>query len=199
MPIEIVEEDSESLSAYASISIAFDVTEVLDMEAPLIGHRVLPLRSRPVATPYTKDYDAYAGNGPLDWPRRFRLGGWGFLAAYVDGQRVGGAVVIARDPDVGLLQGREDAAVLWDLRVAPPVRRRGVASALLAAAERWAHARACRVLDVETQQINVPACRLYAARGFVLREVNESAYEGLPGEIQLLWHKSLVESNAPTG
>jgi hypothetical protein len=32
-----------------------------------------------------------------------------------------------------------------------------------------------------------------------LREVNESAYEGLPGEIQLLWYKSLVESNAPTG
>jgi hypothetical protein len=55
------------------------------------------------------------------------------------------------------------------------------------------------VLKVETQQINVPACRFYAARGFVLRAVNESAYDGLPEEFQLLWYKSLVESGAPSG
>lgn len=199
MHTKITVEEPESLPAHASISIAFQVTDVLQTDAPATVHGIAPLYVRPIAQPYTKDYDAYAGNGPLDWPTRFRIAGWGFLAAYVHGQRVGGAVVIAREPDVELLEGRDDLAVLWDLRVAQRFRRRGVASGLLATAEQWARARGCRVLKVETQQVNVPACRFYAARGFVLRAVNDSAYDGLPDELQLLWYKRLGESGAPPG
>jgi len=108
-------------------------------------------------------------------------------------------IAIARDPEFDLLEDRDDLALLWDLRVAPQFRRRGVASALLAAAEQWACARACRVLKVETQNINAPACRFYAACGFALRHVNTSAYEGLPDEIQLLWCKQLVGFHARPG
>ena len=68
----------------------------------------------------------------------------------------------------------------------------GVGSALLAAGESWAQARSAHILKVETQNTNVPACRFYASRGFVLRDVRRGAYPELPTEVQLLWYKDLV-------
>ena len=49
----------------------------------------------------------------------------------------------------------------------------------------------CRSLVVETQNINVPACRFYVHMGSVLRAINCMAYPDLPGEVQLLWCKEL--------
>ena len=89
-------------------------------------------------------------------------------------------------------------AVLWDIRVSPEARGRGVGSALFAAAEAWAKARGCRELKVETQNVNVPACRFYMRQGCVLGAVNRRAYPGLPAEIQLLWYKDLTRT-ARTG
>lgn len=189
MLIDIVQEASESLAEYASISIAFHVTEVLDREALRADASRFALLTQRVEHPYEKDYDAYPGNAPLDWPARFNVSEWGLFAAYVGGERVGGAVMIANDANFDLLEGRDDLALLWDLRVAPTFRRFGVASALLTAAEEWARARGSRVLEVETQNVNVAACRFYARHGFALRAVNEHAYVEFPNEIQLLWHK----------
>jgi GNAT superfamily N-acetyltransferase len=104
---------------------------------------------------------------------------------------VGGAVIAFDTPGVGMLVGRPDLAVLWDIRVAPPVRGLRVGTALFRAAEGWARARGCRQLEVETQNVNVPACRFYARQGCVLATVEPAAYPGLPGEMQLLWYKDL--------
>jgi hypothetical protein len=52
--------------------------------------------------------------------------------------------------------------------------------------------RGARVLKVESQNTNVPACRFYAGRGFLLRAVRRGAYPELPHEIQFLWYKDLV-------
>ena len=49
----------------------------------------------------------------------------------------------------------------------------------------------CRHLKVETQSINVTACRFYARQGFVLRSARSGVYPELKGEIQLLWYKDL--------
>ena len=49
--------------------------------------------------------------------------------------------------------------------VAPDAGRQGVGTALVRHAEAWGVARGCTELKIETQDINVPACRLYAARG----------------------------------
>lgn len=65
-------------------------------------------------------------------------------------------------------------------------------STLFRAAEAWARARGCRQLKVETQNVNVAACRFYARQGCVLTSVHHNAYPGLPDEIQLLWYKNLV-------
>ena len=91
-----------------------------------------------------------------------------------------------------MLESRDDLAVIWDLRVAPEMRRVGVGRELLIAAERWAEERGCRQLKVETQNINVPACRLYANQGFIVDSIDECAYPELPGEIQIIWSKDLV-------
>ena len=130
--------------------------------------------------------------------QRFDLSHWGFLGAYVGGDRVGGAAVAFDTPGLTTLEDRADVAVLWDIRVAPSRRRCGVGSTLVAAAEAWAAARSCRQLKVETQNLNVPACRFYARHGFVLGAVHRFAYPALPEEIQLLWYKTLAHGQ-PVG
>jgi GNAT superfamily N-acetyltransferase len=91
-----------------------------------------------------------------------------------------------------MLEGRDDIALLWDIRVAPTARRRGVGAALFRAAEAWARARGAAWLKVETQNVNAPACRFYVRQGCTLGAVHRFAYPALPDEVQLLWYKRLV-------
>ena len=84
-----------------------------------------------------------------------------------------------------------DDAFLWDIRVAPACRG-GVGRALLTFAEFHARASGRRRMTVETQDIYVPACFLYAAAGYALVEVNRGAYAELPDEVQLIWRKDLA-------
>ncbi|MGH9942959.1 MAG: GNAT family N-acetyltransferase [Pyrinomonadaceae bacterium] len=110
----------------------------------------------------------------------------------MEGRRVGGAVVAFRTPGLDMLEGHIDLAVLWDIRLSPEARGQRVGSALFRVAEAWARARGCQQLKVETQNINVPACRFYARQGCVLMAVSRSAYPGLLSEIQLMWYKALI-------
>jgi GNAT superfamily N-acetyltransferase len=91
-----------------------------------------------------------------------------------------------------MLEDRQDTAVLWDIRVAAEARRQGVGAALFRAVEKWAVAHGCRLLKVETQNINVPACRFYAKQGCVLGAIHRFAYPEFPNETQLLWYKKLT-------
>jgi GNAT superfamily N-acetyltransferase len=188
MDVTICEEPSASLGDYASIPIAFEVAS--EFEVRREGER-FGLSEVRVSSPYIKDYDALPGEQPSEWAGRFDVSRWGVLAARAEGRRVGGAVIAFDTPGVDMLEGRRDLAVLWDIRVAPEARGKGVGAALFRAAEAWARARGCRQLKVETQNLNVPACRFYARQGCVLTAVDPSAYPGLPGEIQLLWYKEL--------
>ena len=192
MDVVISEEPVGSLGDYASIPIAFGVASTFEVRRE--GERFV-LSEVPVPAPYLKDYDAIHGEHPSGWARRFDVSRWGVLAARAGGIRVGGAVIAFDTPGVDMLEGRRDLAVLWDVRVAPDARGLGVGAALFRAAEAWARARGCRQIKVETQNVNVPACRFYARQGCVLTTVDPSAYPGLCGEIQLLWYKDL--STAP--
>lgn len=76
----------------------------------------------------------------------------------------------------------------------------GVGAALLRAAEATALHRGARTLRVETQEVNVPACRFYGRQGFHLERAVAGAYVVFPTEMQLLWRKDLaVISSAPSG
>lgn len=183
-----------ALAQYAQISIAFDVHDVLDLGAGPNGVPKLIVPTHRLASPYVKDYDAIDG-GPTRWAERFDLSAWGFLVATIDGKHVGGtAVVIDTTGDLGMAGGRDDVAVMWDLRVSTGTRRQGVGASLFRAAEAWATTKGCRRLEVETQNNNVPACRFYERQGCVLKAGRRGAYPELPDEIQLLWSKDLSPS-----
>jgi ribosomal protein S18 acetylase RimI-like enzyme len=188
--MEIVEEGPDVLSEYGTVPSSFTIMETLDV-GPAQGDTLPTLKSRRLASPIVKDYDASPGDAPVDWAARFDLSGWRFVAARMDGQRVGGAAVVMRPQGVDLLEGRNDLALLWDIRVEPTVRRSGVGSALLRAVEECTRAAGLVELKVETQNNNVPACRFYARHGFQLRQAVWGAYTQLPSEVQLLWYKRL--------
>jgi GNAT superfamily N-acetyltransferase len=189
----VVEQESLSLlPRHARISIGFVVERVLELSVPGgSGLEGIALSEVAVAHPWQKDYDAIDGNGPLWWAERFDLTHWGLLGAYEHHERVGGAVIAHRTPGVDMLEGRDELAVLWDLRIAPQARGRGIGSALFRAVEDWARERGCTELKVETQNINVPACRFYARMGCTLGAINTRAYPQLSEEAQLLWYRAL--------
>jgi GNAT superfamily N-acetyltransferase len=180
------------LADYADVPIAFEVTEQLEV-IPATARGGLPrLRSRPVDPPYVKDYDAIEGCRPTDWPEGWDVSrGW-IAACFAGNERVGGASVALDIAVPGMPAGGRDVAVLWDIRVRPDFRRRGVGARLFAAAEAWARSAGCRRLVVETQTVNVPACRFYARQGCVLASVEPLAYPDFPGETRLIWGKELA-------
>ena len=194
MTLEIVEEPatSENLEAHGSISIAFRVDSRLRVDLVEQGLGGISLSLEPVNSPYMKDYDADEDGRPSRWAERWDISRWGILAAYEGERRTGGAVLAFDTADVWFLDGRKDVAALWDIRVAPEHRRSGVGRALFDAAVDWARKRDCRLLKIETQNVNVGACRFYAAMGCQLGAVNRFAYRGSygaahPDEVQLVW------------
>jgi GNAT superfamily N-acetyltransferase len=192
--VDVEEERMPALAQYAQVPIAFAVREVAEViEAP-DRRGTFALRPRVIEQPYVKDYDD--DGGPEAWALRFDLSHWRFFAAGVAGERVGGAAVVFRAPDVDMLRGRQEVALLWDIRVTPAMRGRGVGAALVAAVEAWGATHGAEWLEVETQNVNVPACRFYERMGFVLREAHPQAYANLPDEVQFLWHKRMTRTES---
>jgi len=192
--VEVVEQTPADLKEYARIAIAYEVRQVLDVVASENGLGGLALVERDLSNPYLNDYDAAPAEGPLTWSRRFDLSNWGLFMALVGDRPVGGAAVVLNAPDVDMLQGRSDLALIWDIRVSTEVRGLGIGSELFRAAVEWSKVRSARLLKVETQNTNVPACRFYARQGCFLGAIDRFAYPDLPHEAQLLWYKDLASS-----
>jgi GNAT superfamily N-acetyltransferase len=190
MRIQVIHEAIDRLAEHGCIPIAFEVRSVLDLAVEDSGLGGFLLRERALASPYVKDYDSL-GESPGDWPQRFDTTSWALHSAWIDGRRAGGIVVAVRTEGLDMLERRADLAAIWDIRVAPDLRGRGLGSRLFGAAEAWARTQGCTQLKVETQNVNVPACRFYARRGCTLGGIHRFAYPLLPQEVQLLWYKDL--------
>ena len=188
----------DTLTAHATTPIAFVVDRVLEVTATDGGLGGLAFAEAAVSAPYVKDYDGIEGARPARWADRFDTSNWGLIRARQDGNVAGGAVVAWRTPAVHMLDGRDDVAVLWDIRVAPAQRGKGVGSALFRAAESWAGTRGCGWLKIETQNINVVACRFYRQMGCTLGGIDRFAYPDLPAEVRLLWWKALTGISTST-
>ena len=185
--LEIHEEPMSELHRHVAIPSVFEADSVLDIIGGTSG---VELRERRIVRRYRKDYDAV--ENPEEWPRQFDVANWTLIVASRAGERVGGAIGARRSLGLDMLEGRNDLAVLWDIRVSPAARRLGVGSALFRSIEAWARAKDCRDLKVETQNTNVAACRLYAREGCRLERANYNAYPRLPDEVQLIWSKPVM-------
>jgi len=191
LTIETITRDR--LADYASVPIAFEVRAVFAVEDEAGGRAGYSLSERAVQ-PYQKDYDALPDCGPLQWPDRFGISTWGIFVARAGDQIVGGAAVAWDSPDIHMLEGRRDLAVLWDLRVRSQYQRQGIGTALFNHAADWAKSRGCALLKIETQNVNVAACRFYARMGCHLGSIDREAYRTCPevaDEIMLVWHLDL--------
>ena len=189
MSIEVIEESTATLEEYARVPIAFRVERQYRVECVRQGLGGLVLIEEEVV-PYVKDYDALSG-GPLGWQHRWDMSRWGILAAYEGERRVGGAVIAWKTNDLVISGNPAESVVLWDLRVDTGFRHIGVGSRLFAYVLDWGRARSCRRLEIETQNINVPACQFYARQGCDLVAIDRYAYGNVCNEVRLLWEKVL--------
>jgi len=181
----ILEEPLERLTDYGTIPIRFEVRSTFEIIGDNPG--TAELRETAVPTPWIKDYDAIKGEGPSRWARLWDISNWGLLAAYHGDQRIGGCVIAHNTDGVNKLEGRDDLAALWDLRVHPDYRGQGIGRQLFAAAVEWARQRHCSELKIETQNINVPACRFYQQQGCHLCSIDRASYADFPDEVELIW------------
>jgi GNAT superfamily N-acetyltransferase len=192
----ITVEGPEGFAAHGTIPIAFTADARVSLPELVASHGQV-IRTFPMP-PCVKDYDAHPDERPEALARRFDVSGWALLAAYRGGERIGGAIVAPSAAEYGLGEAGSDAAVLVDLRVAPGWRGRGVGRALFAAAAEWARTRGRRELWVETQDINVAACWLYAACECELVSAELGAYCSDLDEARLLWRLPLAPGETGT-
>ena len=196
MDLHIEEINPNRLDVYAQISIGFWVKTLFQVEPVNNGLGGLLFNEEPVSPPYYKDYDHTEAEGsPIFWPKQFDISQWGFFLALRGETPVGGAAVALHTDGVNMLERRLDLAVLWDLRVQPEERGKGVGKTLFQSILPWVRARGIRQLKIETQNINVGACRFYARMGCHLGLVHRYGYASVPScahEIMLCWYLDLL-------
>ncbi len=193
MEIVTLPVEAKSLTQYSTVPIRFEVKSKLSLDSPNGGLGGIVFHEEDVIPPYMKDYDEAKDGAPILWLERFDTSNWVLFLAGEGGIPVGGATVAFCTPEVQMLRAREDISVLWDIRVHPGHRRSGIGSALFSEAAKWSSERNCKYLRVETQDVNVPACRFYVRQGCVLGEINRFAYSEphVAHEIMLIWYLDL--------
>ena len=187
--MEISQIFADQLDLYASIPMKYCVASVLKIEPLHEGLGGLSMTEERLGTPYLKDYDA--SETPLRWSKQFDISQWGIFLLQKDNLPVAGAAVARNTPLVNMLENRKDLAVLWDIRVHPDWQRKGLGTRIFRHAASWAKQLGCTQMKIETQNVNVPACRFYARQGCILGGINRFGYAGCPSvahEAMLLWY-----------
>ncbi len=181
-------ETTAALEEHGKISIAFTVASKMVAELESSSTDSWNLHEIPVDPPYVKDYDE--GEPPTLRPN-WDTSNWRIVSAFYGDARVGGAMVACRTPGSDFLEERSDLAALWDIRVAPEWRGKGIGSALFARVVEYAKSIGCVELKIETQDVNVGACKFYANQGCRLTDVIPDAYPDWPGETEFIWRLEL--------
>lgn len=182
------------LKLYSTIPISFMVNTYLEISTDAAG--VFHLKEKPVPQPWKKEYDLHETPGSL--PEKWDLSNWAIFMVSQAERPIGGCIIAHNTPQVNMLQGRSDLAVLWDIRVDTAYRGQGVGRRLFDTSIYWARSRGCTEMQIETQQINVNACRFYQRLGCTLIQVKYDAYAECPGEHQLIWSRQIGQEPVTT-
>lgn len=183
----------ECFPDYDRVPMRLVVESVLKIEKNDRGLGGLYLTETPVE-PYVRDFCLGEDESVVRWAQRFDIANWEFFMAYDGDRPVGAAAVASRTKGVNMLAGREDLAVLWDLRVAEEYKGQGIGKELFRMAADWARSQGLVQMKIECQNDNVPAVRFYHSRGAVLCGIDEYAYHGDPDfghTARLLWYLDL--------
>ena len=191
MEVETLPVNLETLSEHARIPISFKVSSKIEIQRIGSGLGGLVFKEVSLDPPYIKDYDEE--QKPQGWLKIFNVEKWCLIRCLDNGDPVGGAVLVTQTPEVRMLDGRDDLSIVWDIRVLPNYRRLGVGTRLFGEAFRWSKQRGLRQMKVETQNINVPACKFYANQGCRLGEISFHKYitKSCANEVMLVWYLDL--------
>jgi GNAT superfamily N-acetyltransferase len=187
---KVAAQDVDLIQGYRAVSSFVEAHCILRCDPDWDGMGGLRLTEAAVDPPFTKNY-ANTEDDPIPMHHRWDTSEWGIFVATEGDTVVGGCVVAMRTEGVDMLEGRKDMAVLWDIRVRADCRGSGIGTKLFEGAASYAAQRGCKVLKIETQNVNVPACRFYRKQGCHLGGINIHAYAEFPEEVQLLWYRSL--------
>jgi len=191
MRVETWAVNQETLKRYFTIPSIFEVDSVLDVKIQDDGLKGVTFKERKITKPYIKNYDE--NENPLRW-LNFNTTNWIIFTVQSGEKLVGGLTMVCKTPEIRMLNGRSDLADVWDIRVQPDLKRTGIGTKLFARAIEWSRSQGYRQLCVETQNVNMPACRFYLKQGCTLGAINRFAYRGDPvaaEEVQLIWFMDL--------
>lgn len=149
-----------------------DARLVLRFEDNRLSYTAVSIPHRVKQNPQDEyDYSGYPGDPDKT----------AFLA-YMDSQ-VAGEIVLRKN-------WNKYALVEW-IGVDRKFRRKGIGRALISQAQRWAKGKKLPGIMLETQDINVVACRFYESCGFVLKGFDTGLYaanDRFRDEIALFWY-----------
>lgn len=191
MNIAFHEVGREYFPRYDSVSMNVEVHSEYRVRLLDSGLGGLLLEEVPV-TPHVKDLSQY--ERATEYETLFNIATWRFFMAF-DGETPVGALTLAGPTEhLYMLNGRTDACVLWDIRVADGYKHQGIGQQLFDMALAAARETGYRQMIIECQNNNVPACRFYRKQGAVLGKIDRYAYYDDPmlrDETQLIWYLDL--------
>jgi ribosomal protein S18 acetylase RimI-like enzyme len=196
MPGLIQKIESNQYERYALIPGWFWVNSVLDVVAVDGGMGGFRLVEKQVEQPFIRHKGDERQDNPQFWSKEFNLSKWGiFVIEDEKGNPSGGAAVAIDSPVYPMDHfQRKDLAVLWDIRVHPDYRGKGIGSRLFKHAASWARSKGCGQLGLETDSSNVSACRFYRRMGCQLGAIHRYGYIAVPEAApyaMLLWYFDL--------
>ena len=139
--------------------------------------------------PYTKDLSIY--ECAIEYEKQFDISNWRFYMAFDGDMPIGAMTIAGTTNGMNMLAGRDDACVLWDIRVADAYKYSGVGQKLLDMGILGAKEDRYRQMIIECQNNNIPACKFYKKQGAVLSKIDMYAYYSEPevrDEIQFVWY-----------
>lgn len=183
--------DKDSFPLYDSVTMNVDVRSEYRVQRLQGGLGGLLLEETPVE-PYMKDLRQY--ERATEYEQHFDIASWHFFMAFDEQTPVGALTLAGTTEGMNMLGGRQDACVLWDIRIADAYKRRGIGQRLFDMAAASARRDGYRQMIIECQNNNVAACRFYQKQGAVLGKIDMYAYYTEPDirdEVQLIWYLEL--------
>lgn len=189
--VTIKEVDRSFFKLYDSVSMIVKVSSEYKIKRLENGLGGMLFEEKKVE-PYSRDLSIY--ERATEYENEFDITNWRFYMAFDGKIPVGAMTVAGRTEGLNLLNGRNDACVLWDIRVAENYKYQGIGQGLFNMGKLNAKADKYRQMIIECQNNNFPACKFYKKQGALLSKIDMYAYyldEENQDNVQMMWYLNL--------